>query len=75
MRRVNPPILPIHPAPGSAGRAQEIMPESLDAIDVSVSVQDLERLLAGDPDPELRERLLDTVDDTLYDLYSHRRWR
>jgi hypothetical protein len=56
------------------GRDQNIHREDESALYVEVSVQDMRRLLAGDPDPELRERLQDEIDRELERLHDRRNW-
>jgi hypothetical protein len=62
------------PTGESMSRDQTIKPESLDALNVTLSRQDGERVLAGDPDPELRERIEREIESVCERLYENREW-
>jgi hypothetical protein len=70
----------IHPASDygddahGMSRAQNIRREEESALDVTLSVQDVRRLLGGDSDPELRERVEAEIARVTGRLYDARDW-
>ncbi len=61
-----------YPTGETMSRDQVIRPE--ETLEVTLDVQDVERLLAADPDPELRKRVEEEIRHERESTYEAREW-